>query len=368
MTHVSRTKTNNNITRLAYVSDARCVNHINNHVEIQNRWTVLDKHLSTLPKKSWTHLHNEETGSLQDTVSEAVARVHTPQYIHKVKEACINEKSLCTDDVQTGRLTLEAAFSAVASVLTALKYIFSTDNTSSSASSDNSTASSSASSSSSNSTVSARSNGSFVFCNNRPPGHHASSNRAAGFCVFNTAVIASISAVRLYPTECRKVAIFDYDVHAPCDGSMEILKKYDKQWNGCVSLYSIHQSDLFPNTRSSNTNVDKYPHIYNRCLPANCSLEDYMSVFESLLDIMKQEGNKPDLIVISCGFDSCVLDPIGSFPLKVTTYKTLTTKLLEVCPRVLSTLEGGYNLDVLPSCLAAHLSGASDFMQKFHTK
>jgi acetoin utilization deacetylase AcuC-like enzyme len=310
-----------------YVSDEKCFGHMANGPEVPKRWQVLNDTLIEF-KKNHSYWKKLDVAVEQKAIECAIKSAHSEFYLKKAIRACEFEQFITTREVEVCRKSIDAAYAGVGAMLTALNHVVENKE---------------------------HKDGEhkFIFCNSRPPGHHSGYNATSGFCVFNNVAIGAIYAVKQLGI--KHVAIFDFDVHFG-DGTVDILQARVKELGNAISFYSIHQSECFPNTAASNTNKDTRTNIYNRCLKANCTLSDYMIIFEELLAIMKTH-HQPDLIIVSCGFDSCINETIAQFPLRPETYKELTRKLLEVCPRMISNLEGGYELDSIGKCLQSHLEG-----------
>lgn len=189
-----------------------------------------------------------------------------------------------------------------------------------------------------------------AFCAIRPPGHHAETATAMGFCLFNTVAIAARYAQRKYGME--RVAIVDFDVHHG-NGTQDIF------WADPSVLYcSTHQMPLFPGSGASNETGAG--NIVNAPLQAG----DGSAEFREAMDIAvlpRIDAFKPDLILISAGFDAHFRDPLAHINLVETDYAWITRKLMDLADkhcegRVVSLLEGGYDLEGLSLSVAAHVA------------
>jgi acetoin utilization deacetylase AcuC-like enzyme len=183
----------------------------------------------------------------------------------------------------------------------------------------------------------------------RPPGHHAESDRAMGFCFFNNAAVAARHARDKWGL--KRVAVADFDVHHG-NGTQEIFYR-----DPAVMYASSHQSPCFPGTGSkSETGVG---NIFNVPLPPGTDGPAFRAAWrEGILPDLRAFA--PELLIISAGFDAHVADPLAQLRLREPDYTWLTQELLavadECCPgRVVSLLEGGYNLDALAQSCAAHV-------------
>lgn len=184
----------------------------------------------------------------------------------------------------------------------------------------------------------------------RPPGHHATKNRSMGFCLFNNAAIAANEIAK----QGKKVLIFDLDVHHG-NGTQDIF--YDRK---DVLYQSFHLSPHYPGTGDTNEigigegvgyNVNA-PLSYGNGDNAVLRLAD-----EIFLPIAIQF--KPDIIIISTGYDSHHLDPLGGLRLTATFYGEIIAKLQDIQPKIVCTLEGGYNLNWIGKCFVSQVGQMS---------
>jgi acetoin utilization deacetylase AcuC-like enzyme len=195
-------------------------------------------------------------------------------------------------------------------------------------------------------------NASHAFCIVRPPGHHASADRGMGFCLFNNIAIAARYAQRSHGVD--RVAIVDWDVHHG-NGTQDIF-----YGDGSVFFFSTHQSPWYPGTGAAiETGEGAGQGTTVNCpLPAGSGREQILGAVADRL-VPRMDEFRPGLILISAGFDSRAGDPLGRFLLTDADFADLTTMLLEVADkhaggRLISVLEGGYDLDGLSRAVYAH--------------
>lgn len=190
-----------------------------------------------------------------------------------------------------------------------------------------------------------------AFCAMRPPGHHAESTKAMGFCFFNNAAIAARHAQKAHGAE--RVAVVDWDVHHG-NGTQEIF------WDDKSVLYaSTHEMPLYPGTGAPSER-GAHGTIVNAPLRAGDGSDVFRDAFESAI-LPRLEDFRPDLIIISAGFDAHWRDPLANLNLVEPDYAWATQKLMEIADRhakgrVVSILEGGYDLEGLSKSVAAHVT------------
>jgi acetoin utilization deacetylase AcuC-like enzyme len=190
-----------------------------------------------------------------------------------------------------------------------------------------------------------------AFCLTRPPGHHATPTHAMGFCVFNHAAIAAVFAQQ---QGLQRVALVDFDVHHG-NGSQDIF-------TGKPNLFYL-STHLFPHYPGTGARSENRSHnILNVPLQRNTSDAEYREIFQAEL-LPALDAFKPELLLVSAGFDAHIADPLGGLGLTEATYFWLGQQLKTLANthcrgRLLSVLEGGYNLTVLGSSVVAYCQGS----------
>ena len=183
--------------------------------------------------------------------------------------------------------------------------------------------------------------GEIVFSLIRPPGHHATRDRAMGFCYLNSAAIVALEALA---TGAKRVAVYDFDVHHG-NGTEAILVNHHG-----TAFYSIHQHPCYPGTGAFNVG----DNCFNFPVAPSTPRKDYLAILSKSLE--KMQAFKPDLIVVSAGFDAYRGDPLAQGTLEAEDFHWLGNSLRQMDTPALSLLEGGYSLE-LPHLILAYLKG-----------
>lgn len=190
-----------------------------------------------------------------------------------------------------------------------------------------------------------------VFVATRPPGHHAETAKPMGFCFFNNAAIAARYAQKRYDVE--RVSIVDFDVHHG-NGSQDIF------WSGKDVLYcSTHEMPLYPGTGAVGE-TGEHNMIVNAPLRAGDGGMQFREAFETVI-LPRLRDFRPDLLIISAGFDAHTRDPLANLNLVEADYTWVTQRLMQIADesaqgRIVSILEGGYDLQGLARSVAAHVT------------
>jgi acetoin utilization deacetylase AcuC-like enzyme len=294
------------------------------HPERPDRLRAVVNHLKE--KNIWNDLHHLLIDSAEE---DAVLAVHPPEHLRFVRTACRDGKKLLDDgDTHISRSSCDVALLAAGGALAAADAVM-------------------------------RGLLRNTFCLLRPPGHHAERNRAMGFCLFNTIAITARHIQKTYGV--RRIAIVDWDVHHG-NGTQEIFYE-----DPDVLFISTHQVPLWPGTgaRDEQGTGRGKGTTMNIPMPPGSGESRYVKAFREEI-IPAIERFRPEIILISAGFDAHRDDPLAQIDLTEQSFGILTSLVTEtaekVCDgRLVSLLEGGYNLGALAASVEAHLSV---FMQR----
>jgi|TARA_B100001750_G_scaffold240561_1_gene250563 acetoin utilization deacetylase AcuC-like enzyme len=192
-------------------------------------------------------------------------------------------------------------------------------------------------------------NASNAFCLVRPPGHHAEPDRSMGFCIFNNIAIGAFHAI--HNRKLNRVAVVDFDVHHG-NGTQVAF-----QGNKNLLFASTHQSPFYPGTGAKSETGGG--NIFNEPLASGSGTTELQSAMKERI-LPALEEFSPELILISAGFDAHAEDPLASLRFTEDDYVWITTQLMAIAKkysdnRIVSSLEGGYNLSALASSVGAHV-------------
>ncbi|WP_336368109.1 histone deacetylase family protein [Marinobacter sp. C2H3] len=182
----------------------------------------------------------------------------------------------------------------------------------------------------------------------RPPGHHAERGKSMGFCFYNNIALAAMRALNFH--QLQRVAIVDFDVHQG-NGTVDIVGGDER-----ILMCSSFQHPFYPHSHV----YRQAPNIVNVPLSAGCGSSEYRKIVEAAW-LKKLQDFKPQVILVSAGFDAHRRDPMAELELETDDYRWLTEMITSVAAdsandRVISTLEGGYDLNALAESVAAHLT------------
>jgi len=299
---------------LAYISHPDCQLHVmgSHHPEQPARLSAINDRLIASGLDMALHHYNAPLVS-----RELLETVHDPVYVASIFELAPAEELVWVDgDTAMGRHSLQAALRAAGAAVMGVDLV-----------------------------MNARADK--VFCGVRPPGHHAERDRAMGFCIFNNVALAAYHAIRQYGLE--RIAITDFDVHHG-NGTEHIVAGDER-----LLLCSTFQHPFYPHTGYD----CKAANVVNVPLPAGSDGTAFRSAVEQQW-LPRLASFAPQLILISAGFDAHQADPLAQLNLVDTDYAWVTRRLCEqadrsAAGRIVSSLEGGYDLHALARCVEIHL-------------
>ena len=194
-----------------------------------------------------------------------------------------------------------------------------------------------------------------AFCAVRPPGHHAEKEKAMGFCIYNNVAVGANYLIEKY--KYNKIAIIDFDVHHG-NGTQDIFYNNEK-----VLYISTHQYPYYPGS-GSEKEKGSFNNILNIPLEAGTTAEEYLNAYELVLKKLKEF--KPEFVLFSAGFDAHIDDPLAQLRLNSEDFYQLTKRTLEISKsfcdgKVVSILEGGYDLKALQESSKRHVDALIEF-------
>ncbi|MDJ0676697.1 MAG: histone deacetylase [Calothrix sp. MO_167.B42] len=283
------------------------------HPEKPERLTAIVNSLKSAPFANQIQWQSP-TPIIQRPVQPFIEAVHDKRYIHKVKHIAETGGGYLDADTPVSPRSYDVALLAVSAWLDGVDIV--------------------------------RETGKPAFVLARPPGHHAESNTGMGFCLFSNAAIAAFYA--LQQPGINRVAILDWDVHHG-NGTQAIIET-----NPQIAYCSLHQSPCYPGTGKA-TETGMHNNVLN--LPVTPSSDG--SIYQSLFtqQVVPFLCNfTPDLLIISAGYDANATDPLASINLHPQDYGLFTDYCLEITPKILFGLEGGYELNALADSVKATLN------------
>ena len=283
------------------------------HAERGDRVTFVNEGLKKIPSNDlgWLKVKNFDPAYL--------ALAHHPDYLEKLEKSFPKKGSHFLDaDTIISPGTKQAALDAVGSVLLGIDKVMEKEYTN-------------------------------AFCSVRPPGHHAESNKAMGFCIYNNIAIGAHYLLKKY--KLSKVAIIDFDVHHG-NGTQQIF--YD---NKNILYVSTHQFPFFPGTGSPEE-MGNHNNILNIPLDSGTNTNVFLNAYDNVFKKIREF--KPEFILLSSGFDAHINDPLAQVNLHSQDFAELTNRIVrvakEMCSnKIVSVLEGGYDLNALQESASLHV-------------
>ena len=247
---------------------------------------------------------------------EELRWIHTSEHIERIKKMCLSGGGYLDVDTPVSPKSFEIALKSAGSWLNGVYEVM---------------------------------NKNSAFILSRPPGHHAERNRAMGFCLFSNAALAATGALKHKGV--NKICIFDWDVHHG-NGTQNIFYNNEK-----VLYISSHQYPYYPGSGAANEKGNK-DNVLNVPLSAGTLSHEFLNAYESIFKKLKEF--KPEFILLSAGFDAHKDDPLAQINLESKDYYTLTKRILTLAKKlcngkVVSILEGGYNLNALKESVDYHV-------------
>ncbi|TWU45715.1 Histone deacetylase-like amidohydrolase [Novipirellula aureliae] len=260
--------------------------------------------------------------SWQPVTSERLERVHHVEYIESIRQLALAGGGQVDPDTIVSSRSYDVALQATGAVVDAVERVVRGEDTS-------------------------------AFCLSRPPGHHALADKGMGFCLFNHVAVAAKVATEILGLE--RVLIVDFDVHHG-NGTQAIFWEDPR-----VGFFSIHRSPFYPHTGLKDEIGAGAGGGATRNVPIEfgTSRKEQLETFALSLGGFAKRMS-PQLVLVSAGFDSHRLDPVGSLGLESEDFATITDEVIRIAQkyaegRVVSVLEGGYNPLVLAECVGQHV-------------
>ncbi len=303
---------------LLYIDDSLAQHDTGKHPECPDRIVLLNK---VLRERGWDK--RATCPQWQEATAKQLQAVHEVAYIERLKVWCEQAAGRIESDTVVSQGSWSAALRAAGAAIDAVERVM-------------------------------RGQDKLAFCAIRPPGHHALPKGPMGFCLFNNVAVAAHAAIA---SGAERVLVVDWDVHHG-NGTQDTFYE-----DGRVGFFSIHRWPFYPGTgTATETGTGKgLGWIRNEPVSADISTPQFMDRFQRGLDDMLAKA-KPDLILLSAGFDAHRADPVGGLCLMEEDFQKLGGLMRQAADahcsgRLVSLLEGGYHLDHMPTSVAAHLEG-----------
>jgi acetoin utilization deacetylase AcuC-like enzyme len=259
---------------------------------------------------------------VHEATLEELARVHTPDYLAEVLHLDSEGGGMLDPDTWVLPGSIQAARLAAGGAIDAVSYVLAAS-------------------------------GRRALCLVRPPGHHARPASGMGFCIYGNVAVAAADALARF--DLARILIVDFDVHHG-NGTQEVYYESSR-----VGFLSIHRYPFYPGTgaKDETGSGDGLGSVRNIPLPYGTPRAEYHAALRSGLEKLA-DRIRPELVLISAGFDAHAEDPVGDLGLEVEDFEVLTKEIVSVAEthargRIVSVLEGGYNVPILAGSVVAHL-------------
>jgi acetoin utilization deacetylase AcuC-like enzyme len=287
------------------------------HPERPERLQAILRHLDRTG-----YMHTCPAGSVPEATREELLRVHEPTYLKEVEQLEARGGGAVDPDTWVHPQSLLAARLAAGAAIAAVSDVM-------------------------------KGRDRRALCLVRPPGHHARPGEGMGFCIYGNVALAAAEALTKF--DVGHILILDFDVHHG-NGTQEVFYESER-----VGFLSIHRFPFYPGTGSKDETGKGagLGHTVNIPLPHGTPRSNYHAAFRAGLHTLA-DRIKPDMVLVSAGFDAHCEDPVGDLGLEVEDFEKITKEIVNVAEahaqgRILSVLEGGYNVPILAACVVAHL-------------